>query len=402
MIAMLLIDALAFVRHAHGGGVCRRRWSIRICRCRSRSPAIKFDGHRGARARRSRRPRRRSARMPRRLSRGAKKLGAAKDIAAARTAFGERQRRAAWPTPRRPRASFGAGRAAGVLPDGEQAVAAEGQGDQEPVLRRRDAHVRIVQEVDERRGPRVRATAIAYCVLRVRAARIATIPSSGPGHQQQRRPAPARRPPPRAAAARSSPSSAGTPDRSAASAPCRRDRRGEYSLTSAENCAESATTAKPQTITSTKNQIGGPPKTTAVSAAQPALVHIAQIATRARPSRSASQPASAQPAVPLPIARNAASDPAAAGVGDARRGEAGRGEHGNPRPHRVELPHVSEVAERREPRAANRGRSGGSRADRTARWRRRTAHRARPRAPARRRRPRAPTPAASARATRAP
>ena len=34
------------------------------------------------------------------------------------------------------------------------------------------------------------------------------------------------------------------------------------------------------------------------------------------------------------------------------RGEARRGEHGDPRPHRVELPHVSEIAERRQPRAA--------------------------------------------------
>ena len=96
------------------------------------------------------------------------------------------------------------------------------------------------------------------------------------------------------------------------------------------------------------------PKTTGVSAAQAALVHMAQIATRARPSRSASQPASTQPAVPLPMARNAASEPAAAASATPAAAKLAVGEHGNPRPHRVELPHVAEIAERRQPRAARR------------------------------------------------
>ncbi len=88
---------------------------------------------------------------------------------------------------------------------------------------------------------------------------------------------------------------------------------GENSLTSAENWAESATTAKPQTMTSANSQNGARPKISGVSAAQIALVHIAQIATRARPAVSASHPASTHPAVPLAIARNAASDPADSG-----------------------------------------------------------------------------------------
>ena len=126
---------------------------------------------------------------------------------------------------------------------------------------------------------------------------------------------------------------------------------GEYSLTSAENCAESATTAKPQTITSAKNHTGAAPKTDGGQ----------RRAGRARPHRP-DRDARAAEAIGEPAGERAAGGAAAdgekrgersGGVGrrGAGRGEAGGGEHGNPGPHRVELPHVAEVAERREPRA---------------------------------------------------
>ena len=110
--------------------------------------------------RRSRPPRRRSARMPRRSWRRAKKLGAAKDIAAARTAFGELSD-AAGGLRREDQERSRRGVRDRVLPDGRQAVAAEGQGDQE----------------SRTTGPRCRPAARSRSELSASRA----IPSSGPG-----------------------------------------------------------------------------------------------------------------------------------------------------------------------------------------------------------------------------
>ena len=77
--------------------------------------------------------------------------------------------------------------------------------------------------------------------------------------------------------------------------------RGLYSLTSAENCAESATTLKPQTTASTSKTKGGAPNVSGESAAQIALTIIAAPATRAFPHSSAQRPANTQPIDPEAI-----------------------------------------------------------------------------------------------------
>ena len=127
--------------------------------------------------------------------------------------------------------------------------------------------------------------------------------------------------------------------------------RALCSVTSAENCAESATTVKPQTTASTQQhrerraveQPGGGRTGAAGEQREPAI--------RALPQRSAQSPATTQPTAPLAIATNATSDPSAAVRCPGCR-QRGGGKRRDPRPHRVELPHVPEVAERREPRAA--------------------------------------------------
>ena len=95
--------------------------------------------------------------------------------------------------------------------------------------------------------------------------------------------------------------------------------RGLYSLTSAENCAESATTLKPQTTASTSKTKEGAPNVSGESAAQIALTIIAAPATRAFPHSSAQRPANTQPIDPDAIAMNAKSEPA---LGDAPASDA--------------------------------------------------------------------------------
>ncbi len=86
--------------------------------------------------------------------------------------------------------------------------------------------------------------------------------------------------------------------------------RGVCSLTSAENCAESATTVKPQTTARSSSAPIGAPKKSGDPSAQAALASIAAPATRALPQRSAQSPATTQPIDPLAIATKATADPA--------------------------------------------------------------------------------------------
>ena len=116
------------------------------------------------------------------------------------------------------------------------------------------------------------------------------------------------------------------------------------SVTRVENCAESATTVKPQTRRDGDRRptsAGGRSRARRRRARHQAAV------VSARPSRSPSTPPTTQPSAPTPITANVAS---AAPV--ASREERVAGEDEEPRPHRVQLPHVAEVAERREPHAA--------------------------------------------------
>ena len=106
------------------------------------------------------------------------------------------------------------------------------------------------------------------------------------------------------------------------------------------------------------------------------LTIIAQLATRALPIRSANKPAAADPIAPLPIVANATADPAGElGVAPPLNAEARRGERRDPGPDRVELPHVPEIAERREARAAIGEDAADGAPDRSARCSRRTVRR---------------------------
>jgi hypothetical protein len=88
--------------------------------------------------------------------------------------------------------------------------------------------------------------------------------------------------------------------------------RGLNSLTSAENCAESATTENPHTIASANSHQGAAPKTKPDTAAHTPLTSMAAPATRALPHVSAQNPAIAHPAAPVPMATNATSEPVCA------------------------------------------------------------------------------------------
>ena len=111
--------------------------------------------------------------MPKRLVAGAKKLGAAKDIAAARTAFGDVSA-ALVAYAEKTKSELGADVRVAYCPMVNKPWLQKDKDDQEPVLRGGDAHVRIVQEA-KRRVQRFRLA--VFSAVR----RIATIPSSGPG-----------------------------------------------------------------------------------------------------------------------------------------------------------------------------------------------------------------------------
>src|SRR6185436_11985295 len=78
------------------------------------------------------------------------------------------------------------------------------------------------------------------------------------------------------------------------------------SVTQAENCAESATTAAPQTAATSKSKAGFPPNRNPISKQQLPLIAIAQEVMTVRPRRSARSPAATQPTAPQPITRNEA------------------------------------------------------------------------------------------------
>ena len=92
-----------------------------------------------------------------------------------------------------------------------------------------------------------------------------------------------------------------------------------YCATSAESCAESATTATPHTIANAKSSGAGAPNIRPDSAQQRPLTIIAHDAMRAWPIRSANHPAAADPMAPLPIVAKATADPSGElGVGPPR------------------------------------------------------------------------------------
>src|SRR4051794_13068159 len=94
--------------------------------------------------------------------------------------------------------------------------------------------------------------------------------------------------------------------------------RGVCSVTSAENCAESATAVKPQTIARANRSGSGAPNRSGDARQHAALATIAAPATRALPHSSAHCPATTHPTAPLAIVTNARSDPIALAAGRAR------------------------------------------------------------------------------------
>ena len=97
---------------------------------------------------------------------------------------------------------------------------------------------------------------------------------------------------------------------------------------------------------------GGARKTKPAAAQHAPLTTIAHDAMRALPMRSANAPAAAEPMAPLPIVdeRHRRSQHGRRSALRRRRAEAGRRERRDPGPHGVQLPHVTQVAERRQPR----------------------------------------------------
>ena len=109
----------------------------------------------------------------------------------------------------------------------------------------------------------------------------------------------------------------------------------------------SATTVTPHTIAIATVTAGKAPKANPAATALVPETAIAAIVSVVRPRRSARRPARTQPMPPEATTANAA---ALASAGSPRpgRGEARGKEQRHPRPHRVELPHVAEVAKVRE------------------------------------------------------
>ena len=85
--------------------------------------------------------------------------------------------------------------------------------------------------------------------------------------------------------------------------------RGLCSATSAENCAESATTLNPQTTANAISPASEARKASGESSAHDALTTMAAPATRGLPHASAHSPATTHPIAPLAIMTNATSDP---------------------------------------------------------------------------------------------
>src|SRR5437762_2606308 len=95
--------------------------------------------------------------------------------------------------------------------------------------------------------------------------------------------------------------------------------RGLYCATSADSCAESATTATPQTMANVSSSGAGAWKRNPAIAQQVPLTIIAHAAIRAFPMRSANHPAAADPSAPLAIVAKATADPAGELGGAAER-----------------------------------------------------------------------------------
>ena len=120
----------------------------------------------------------------------------------------------------------------------------------------------------------------------------------------------------------------------------------ESSTTLAENCAESAITAMPQTMQNATSSQGGLPNRNPASTAQLPLNSMAAMVSVVRPKRSASTPPARQPKAPKPDRGEGCN------LGPERREgegaelqEACFDEGRDPGPHRIKLPHVSVIAE---------------------------------------------------------
>ena len=119
---------------------------------------------------------------------------------------------------------------------------------------------------------------------------------------------------------------------------------GASSLTAVENWAESATTLTPHVAsTATSSPAGAPNRRPAATALDPDTA-MAAIVIVVRPSRSARAPATTHPIPPAATTPNA-TPLAADGPMSAVAARLAATNDGNPRPHRVELPHVAQVAD---------------------------------------------------------
>jgi hypothetical protein len=124
------------------------------------------------------------------------------------------------------------------------------------------------------------------------------------------------------------------------------------SLSEVENTPESAMTAAPHTSRKARSTPVGVVKNNGDRTQHAPLITSAVTAAGERPNRSDAHPPSRQPTIPArPIAANAmmlvAGDRAGAALS-----AAGEDEHRHPGPQGVELPHVSEVADIRQPGSA--------------------------------------------------
>ena len=119
----------------------------------------------------------------------------------------------------------------------------------------------------------------------------------------------------------------------------------DSSATDAENWAESATIEMPQTMQTATSSAGEPPNRMPTPAAQLPEIAIATMVSVVRPSRSA-RPAATQPDRPgADRGERGKLGGSGRDLGSERERKARVEEQPDPRPHRIQLPHVAEIAE---------------------------------------------------------
>jgi len=125
--------------------------------------------------------------------------------------------------------------------------------------------------------------------------------------------------------------------------------RSDNSAIDAENCAESATMLIPQTTQSAASQAGSPPNSRPTVAAQLPLRVIAAMVSVVRPSRSRARRLRRADRPCGDRRERCELGRRRRDTGRQRQREARVEEDADPRPHRVQLPHVTEISEVREP-----------------------------------------------------